>query len=107
MTDKISKETFKVQGGQILDKVKELIHEGNVRRVVIKQGDRVVVEFPVTVGAVGVLLAPWLAAVGALAAFLTDCSVEVERIEEAGKPAAETALPPSAEMTGESAQPTA
>lgn len=107
MTDKISKETFKVQGGQILDKVKELIHEGNVRRVVIKQGDRVVVEFPVTVGAVGVLLAPWLAAAGALAAFLTDCSVEVERIEEAGKPAAETALPPAADMPGESAQPTA
>ncbi len=107
MTDKITKEIFKVQGGQILDKVKELIHEGNVRRVVIKQGDRIVVEFPVTVGAVGVLLAPWLAAVGAVAAFLTDCSIEVERVEQAGKPAAETALPPTTEMTGESAQPSA
>jgi hypothetical protein len=77
-------QTFKVDGGQLLDKVKELVHEGNVRRIVIKQGERTVVEFPVTVGAVGILLAPWLAAVGALAAFVTNCSIEVERIEEPG-----------------------
>lgn len=72
-------ETIKVEGGQLVDKFKQLIHEGNVRRIRIKQGDRVVVEFPLTVGVVGTVLAPTLAAVGALAALLTDCSIEVER----------------------------
>lgn len=73
-------ETIKVQSGQIVDKVKELIEEGNVRRVVVKQQDRVVAEFPLTVGVVGAVIAPVLAAVGALAALLTDCSIEVERV---------------------------
>ncbi len=72
-------ESVKVEGGQLLDKFKQLIHEGNVRRVRIKQGDRVVAEFPLTVGVVGTVLAPTLAAVGALAALLTDCTIEVER----------------------------
>jgi hypothetical protein len=72
-------ETFKAQGGQIVDKVKELIHEGNVRRIVIKQDDDVVVEFPLTVGVIGAVLAPTLAAIGAAAALLTSCTIEVER----------------------------
>ena len=72
-------ESFKVKGDDLLRRVKEILHEGNVRRVVIKQGTRTVVEFPVTVGVVGALAAPSLAAVGALAALLTECTIEVER----------------------------
>ncbi len=79
-------ETIKVQGGELIDAVKKIIHEGNVRRVVIKQGDRTVAEFPLTAGVVGTVLAPILAAIGALAALLKDCSIEVER--EQDKPAA-------------------
>ena len=59
--------------------MKELIHEGNVRRIVIKQDEQVVVEFPLTVGVLGAVLAPPLAAIGAAAALLTDCTIEVER----------------------------
>jgi hypothetical protein len=72
-------ETFKVKGDELLRQVKRIVHEGNVRRVVIKQGPRTVVEFPVTVGVVGALAAPVLAMLGALAAFVTECTVEVER----------------------------
>ena len=73
------KESFKVAADQLVDAVKRLIHEGNVRRIVIKQDGRSVVEFPMTVGVVGVVFAPVLAAVGALAAVLTECTIEVER----------------------------
>jgi hypothetical protein len=72
-------ESFKVTGDDLLKRVKELIHEGNVRRVVVKQGSRTVVEFPVTVGVVGALAAPVLAALGAVAALLSECTIEVER----------------------------
>jgi hypothetical protein len=74
-------ETIKVEGGQLIDRVKQLIHEGNVRRVIIKQGEHTVVEFPLTIGVVGVLLAPALAALGAIAALITECTIEVERME--------------------------
>jgi hypothetical protein len=74
-------ETFKAQGGQIVDKVKELIHEGNVRRIVIKQDEHIVVEFPLTVGVIGAVLAPTLAAIGAAAALITNCTIEVERTD--------------------------
>ena len=79
-------ETFKVTGDDLLRRVKEILHEGNVRRVVIKQGTRTVVEFPVTVGVVGALAAPSLAAVGTLAALLTECTIEVERERDAPPP---------------------
>jgi hypothetical protein len=72
-------QSFKVTGDDLLRRVKELLHEGNVRRVVIKQGSRTVMEFPVTVGVVGALAAPALAALGALAALLSECTIEVER----------------------------
>ena len=75
-------ETFKVKGDELLKRVKEIIREGNARRVVIKQGSRTVMEFPVTVGVVGALAAPVLAAVGALAAYLNDCTIVVERESE-------------------------
>jgi hypothetical protein len=79
MSDRTVWESIKVEGGQLLDKVKQLVHEGNVRRVRVRQGERVIAEFPLTVGLVGTLLAPTLAAVGALAALVTDCSIDVER----------------------------
>lgn len=75
-------ETIRVEGGQLLDKVRELIHEGNVRQVSIKQGDRVIVSLPLTLGVVAAIVAPMLAAVGAIAALVTDCSIEVVRSEE-------------------------
>jgi hypothetical protein len=73
------KESFKVAADQLVDAVKKLLHEGNVRRIVIKQEGRTVAEFPLTVGVVGAVIAPVLAAVGALAAVLGECTVEVER----------------------------
>ena len=72
-------EEIQVMGEQLITKVKELVHEGNVRRVIIKQDGRSVVEFPLTVGVVGTVIAPVLAAVGAIAAVLTECTIEVER----------------------------
>ena len=84
-------ETFKVKGEDLIKCVKEILHEGNVRRVVIKQGTRTVVEFPVTVGVVGALAAPVLAALGAVAALLSECTIEVERRAQA--PAAAKAAP--------------
>ena len=82
MTAQSTMETVKGEGVTLVDRVKQLIHEGNVRRVVIKQGEETVAEFPLTIGVVGAVLAPVLAAIGALAALLTDCSIEVERSEE-------------------------
>jgi hypothetical protein len=89
-------ESIKVESGELLERVKGLIHEGNVRRIVIRQGERPVVEFPLTVGVVGTVAAPVLAAVGAIAALLTSCSIEVQRegpdaaASESAKPAGDT-----------------
>jgi hypothetical protein len=79
MSESTFKESFKVAADQLVEAVKTLLHEGNVRRIVIKQAGRTVAEFPLTVGVIGAVFAPILAAVGALAAVLTDCSLEVER----------------------------
>jgi len=74
------KESIKVAADEVVDAVKKLIHEGNVRRIVIKQQDgRTVAEFPLSVGVVGAVIAPVLAAVGAIAAVLNECTIEVER----------------------------
>ena len=74
------KEEFKVKGEQVLAKVKELIQEGNVRKIAIKGKDgNVIVEFPLTFGVIGAVLAPVLAAVGAIAALVTECTISVER----------------------------
>lgn len=76
------KETFKVNGEQLLAKVKQLLKEGNIRRIIIKdKSGKVVVEFPLTIGVVGAVLAPTLAAIGAIAALLTECEIVVEREE--------------------------
>jgi hypothetical protein len=65
-------ESFKVAADQLVDAIKQIVHEGNARRVIIKQDGRTVVEFPITVGVIGTVFAPMLAAAGALAAVLTD-----------------------------------
>ncbi len=76
----MSKEEFKVSGDQIISKVKEIIAEGNARRIIIKnEREEIIVEFPVTVGAVGFLLTPTLAAIGAIAALVTKCTIVVEK----------------------------
>lgn len=79
MAERTFKESFKVAADQLVEAVKKLVHEGNVRRVILKQDGRTVVEFPLTVGVIGTVLAPILAAVGAIAAVLSECTIEVER----------------------------
>ncbi len=85
MSERTWWETIKAEGSAALDQVKRIIEEGNVRRVRIRQSGDVVAEFPLTVGVVGAVLAPVLAAIGALVALLTECSIEVERVERADR----------------------
>lgn len=74
------KEEFIVSGEQLLAKVNELIREGNIRRIVIRdRDDKSLIELPLTIGVVGTVLAPVLAAVGAIAALVTECKIVVER----------------------------
>ena len=78
MSDK--REELKVKGENLVKMVKNLINEGNVRHLSIKdKDDKVIAEFPLTVGVVGAVFAPVLAAIGALAAFLTECTITIER----------------------------
>jgi uncharacterized protein DUF4342 len=79
MAEKTYWESFKAEGATAVDKVKALIHEGNVRRVVVQHEGRTVAEFPLTAGIVGALLAPVVAAIGTLVALLKDCTIQVER----------------------------
>lgn len=74
------REEYTVRGERVVAKIRELLHEGNVRHVVITSEEgKTLIEFPVTVGVAGALLVPVWAAVGALAALVTNCKVEVER----------------------------
>ena len=81
-----TKEKFTVSGSELVDKVKQLIREGNVRKVRLIHQGKTLLEIPLSVGApavaVGILAAPVLAAVGALAALLTECTIEVERADK-------------------------
>ncbi|SRR6266540_6376545 len=80
MNKQTNQEEFKVKGEDLLAKVKQLVKEGNVRRIIIKDKEgKTLVELPMTVGVVGVVLAPVLAAVGAIAALITECTIQVER----------------------------
>ena len=75
-----NQESFKVSGDELLSKIKEIIKEGNARRVIIKnEKEETILEFPLTIGAIGVVLAPMFAAVGAIAALVTDCTIIVEK----------------------------
>ncbi len=80
------KEKFTISGSNLVEKVKQLIREGNVRRVRLLHEGRTVIEIPLTIGApavvIGILAAPVLAALGAFAALVTECTIEVEKIEK-------------------------
>jgi hypothetical protein len=82
MSEQTQRETIKVRGEELVHKVEELIHEGNVRKIVIKHQGHSVAEFPLNVGIIGVVLAPMLAAIGAIAAALNECTIEIERAPE-------------------------
>jgi len=74
---------FKIKGEQLVDKIKELIHEGNVRKIITKNDEgKTFIEIPVNIGIIGVLIAPVLAAVGAIAVLVTDFTIEVIKTDE-------------------------
>ena len=79
-------EKFTISGSQLVEKVKQLIHEGNIRRVRVIHKEKTLLEIPLSIGApaaaVTILAAPVLAALGAFAALVTDCTIEVEKTEE-------------------------
>jgi len=78
--DSVACEDLKIGGEELVAKVRELIHEGNVRRIIIKNAEgTTLIEIPLTLGVVGAVIVPSLAAVGAIAAVITDCSITVER----------------------------
>lgn len=82
MPDKFRTEEFKVEGEKLIAKIKEILHEGNIRRVIIKDKEgKIVMEVPMTIGVVGVLIAPQLAAIGAIAALLTEATIVVEKAD--------------------------
>lgn len=82
----MSTEKFTVSGDELLAKIKQLIHEGNIRKVRIIHDNKVIMEIPLSIGApiaaIGILAAPILAAIGAFAALVTECTIEVEKINE-------------------------
>ena len=81
--EKVHTEEFSVNGEDLLSKIKEIIHEGNIRRIIIKKkGGDTVMEIPMTLGVVGALIAPQLAAIGAIAALVTEATVVVEKVEK-------------------------
>lgn len=76
------KEEIFIRGNELVDKVKELVRKGNVTKIKVKQDDRVLIEIPVTAGVVGALVAPQLAIIGAVAALVSRCTVEIERFNQ-------------------------
>lgn len=81
--EKVRTEEFKLSGDEVVAKVKELVREGNIRRVVIKNEEgRTLIDIPLTIGVVGALVAPQLAALGAIAALVTHGSIVVEKVDE-------------------------
>jgi uncharacterized membrane protein YvbJ len=79
---KTTREEFSVSSDDLIERVKQLLHEGNVTRVIVKDDKgKTMLEIPATVGIIGVFLAPWLAALGVIAALATNCRIVVERRE--------------------------
>ncbi len=74
-------EKYTISGEEVVKKVKQLIHEGNIRRIRVIQKGNVVMEIPLTAGAIAIVAAPLLAALGAFAALATECTIEVEKVE--------------------------
>lgn len=81
--EKVRKEEFTISGEKLVSTVKELVRQGNIRRVTIKNKEgKTLIEIPLTLGVVGTLFLPTLAAIGAIAALVTECTIVVEKIEE-------------------------
>jgi uncharacterized membrane protein YvbJ len=79
---KVTREEFSVSGKDLGDKIQQLLHEGNVTRIIVKDmKGKVLLEIPVTLGVIGAVIAPWLAALGVIAALVTNCTIVVERRE--------------------------
>ncbi|MEE8356557.1 MAG: DUF4342 domain-containing protein [Anaerolineales bacterium] len=77
--EQVRREEFKVSGEALVDKIKELVHEGNIRRIIIKdKSDHTLVDIPLTFGVLGALVAPQLAAIGAIAALVSNATIVVE-----------------------------
>jgi hypothetical protein len=94
--ERVRKEEFRVRGDAVLAKVKEILHEGNVRRITIKNEEgNTLIEIPLTIGVVGALLLPVWAAIGAIAALAANLTIVVEKIEAAPSeaPAQQDAAP--------------
>lgn len=97
MTDRTYWESFKAESATVLDRLADIIREGNVRRVIVEYQGRTVAEFPLTAGVVGLVLAPVAAAIGALVALLKECTIRVERTgpQAATTPEADTTSIPA------------
>jgi len=81
--EKVRKEEFVISGEKLVSTVKNLVRQGNIRRVTIKNKEgKTLIEIPLTFGVVGAVLLPTLAAIGAIAALVTECTIVVEKIEE-------------------------
>jgi len=84
--EKTKSEKFTISGSQLVEKVKQLIHEGNIRKVRVIHGEKTIIEIPLSIGApaaaIGIVAAPILAALGAFAALVTECTIEVEKTEK-------------------------
>ena len=80
---KVVKEEISISSDNLIERVKELLHEGNVTRIIVKDdAGKTLLEIPATVGIIGVVIAPWLAALGAIAALASNCKIIVERRED-------------------------
>ena len=78
----IRREEFTIDSDHLIEEIKKILHQGNVTKIIVKdEHDRLLMNIPVTVGVIGVLIAPWLAALGAIAAFVTRCTIIVEKKE--------------------------
>ncbi len=76
-------ESYQLTGEDVISRIRQIVHEGNVRRVLIKNAEgHVIVEFPLTIGVVGAALVPMWAALGAIVALVSDCTIEIERNDE-------------------------
>ena len=79
---KITTEEYSVDSDDLIERVKELLHEGNVTRIIVKnEKEEILLEIPATIGVIGVVLVPWLAALGAIAALVSRCKIVVEKRE--------------------------
>jgi hypothetical protein len=79
---KVTREEFSVSASNLVDRVRELLHEGNVTRIIVKdETGKPLLEIPATIGVIGTVLAPWLTALGVIAALATNCRIVVERRE--------------------------